>query len=247
MSTIEDRRAWGRRIIRLKDAIQASFDAGDWKELGLLTGCNDYVGSHPRLLRSLSWDDDDYGSNVLSVVEYMLAQAQDNLTIIANFTPVKTWLLQNDRELYNDLIMGVQGTTPRPWDVAISFAGTERQLAESLANILQAANYTVFYDDFYPDMLWGKDLVELFDDIYRQSSRFCVMFLSKEYVTRMWSTHERRSALARAIVERSKEYVLPIRIQEVEVPGLPPTVGYLHINKYSIEQIGEVLLKKLRT
>jgi len=54
--------------------------------------------------------------------------------------------------------------TDRPeyeFDVAISFAGTERPLAEALANVVRDAGFRVFYDDFYPDALWAK--------IYRSS------------------------------------------------------------------------------
>lgn len=49
----------------------------------------------------------------------------------------------------------------------------------------------VFYDDFYSEMLWGKNLVVFFDDIYRKGSRFCVMFISNEYAQpgpRPWIT-----------------------------------------------------------
>jgi hypothetical protein len=44
---------------------------------------------------------------------------------------------------------------PSNFEVAISFAGTERELAEKLAQILQGAGVTVFYDNFYPEHLWG--------------------------------------------------------------------------------------------
>ena len=45
------------------------------------------------------------------------------------------------------------------FDVAISFAGTERNYAEQLATIVKNAGFSVFYDEFYPEYLWGKNLV----------------------------------------------------------------------------------------
>ena len=42
------------------------------------------------------------------------------------------------------------------FDVAISFAGTERAEAEKLAEVVREAGYAVFYDNFYPEQLWGK-------------------------------------------------------------------------------------------
>jgi len=113
---------------------------------------------------------------------------------------------------------------PLQFDVALSFAGSERQHAEELAKRVRDAGFDVFYDDFYPEQLWGKDLPAFFDHIYRKASRFCVMFVSREYAERMWTTHERRSAQARAVQDGSHEYILPIRVDDTDLAGLPPTV-----------------------
>jgi len=132
------------------------------------------------------------------------------------------------------------------FDVAISFAGTERKYAKQLAELISASGFKVFYDDFYPEQLWGKDLVAFFDRIYRKASKYCVMFISAEYENRIWTTHERRSAQARALHEKGREYILPIRVDQTELEGLQPTIGYLPLDQYSIEQIAELLIKKLK-
>ena len=132
------------------------------------------------------------------------------------------------------------------FDVAISFAGTEREHAKQLAELLRASEFKVFYDDFYPEQLWGKDLVAFFDRVYRKASKYCVMFISAEYRNRIWTTHERRSAQARALQEKGREYILPIRVDQTDLDGLPSTVGYLPLDQYSIEQIAELLMKKLK-
>ena len=134
---------------------------------------------------------------------------------------------------------------PDNFDVAISFAGPQRPDAEKLAHLLRSAGVSVFYDNFYPEHLWGKDLVVFFAEIYRKRSRFCVMFVSRAYVDRMWTNHERRSAQARALEEKGSEYILPIRVEDVEVPGLAPTTGHLSLDNFTIEQIAELLIKKL--
>jgi len=134
---------------------------------------------------------------------------------------------------------------PQRFDVAISFAGPERQLAESLAKSVRDAGYVVFYDGFYPEQLWGKDLVSFFDRVYRKASRFCVMFVSREYSERMWTTFERRSAQARALEEKGREYILPIRIDNTDLDGLPPTIGYISVEEHSIEKIASLLIRKL--
>jgi len=131
------------------------------------------------------------------------------------------------------------------YDVALSFAHTERSDAERLATILRAKEVQVFYDGFYPEHLWGKDLAVEFDKIYRKESRYCVIFVSREYTTRLWTVHERRSALARLLEDRGKEYILPIKVEDVDLEGLAPTIGYLALASHPIENIAEILLKKL--
>lgn len=133
------------------------------------------------------------------------------------------------------------------FDVAFSFAGTERNVAEVIATIVRENGFSVFYDNFYPEQLWGKDLISTFDRIYRKDSRYCVMFLSREYAQRMWTTHERRSATARALEERGNEYILPIKVEEVDIDGLSPAVGYVSLSNMSPEQIAELLIAKLRS
>ncbi len=58
----------GNRIIDLKQAIVANFNAGHWEEVGLLTGLSETIDTYPRLLRSLTWGDEDYSGNVLGVL-----------------------------------------------------------------------------------------------------------------------------------------------------------------------------------
>jgi len=94
-------------------------------------------------------------------------------------------------------------------------------------------------------MLWGKDLVEFFDGIYRKQARYCVMLISPEYRDRMWTQHERRSAQARALEERGTEYILPIVVVPAEFPGMQPTLGYLSLSEYPADRIAEILRNKL--
>jgi TIR domain len=132
------------------------------------------------------------------------------------------------------------------FDVAISFAGGQRPIAEQLASAARDAGFAVFYDAFYPEDLWGKDLVVFFDEIYRKQARFCVILVSQEYIDGQWTNHERRSAQARALQERGNEYILPVKINDVELPGMPPTIGYVSLPRLGIEKITDLLIRKLR-
>lgn len=135
---------------------------------------------------------------------------------------------------------------PERFDVAITVARPDRKHAKQLAERLRKAGVEVFYDELYPEHLWGQNLIDTFDEIFRLRATFCVMFISKEYALREWTNHERKSALARALKEKGSSYILPIRIDDTDLPGLPPTVSYMSLNEYTIEQIGDFLIKKVR-
>ncbi|HUU82995.1 MAG TPA: hypothetical protein VM243_05765 [Phycisphaerae bacterium] len=77
--------ALGNRLIELRARIVEAFDAGNWEELGLLTGASGLIARHPRLLRSLSWGDEDYAGNVLTVLRRIVEQDPRTLAVIESY------------------------------------------------------------------------------------------------------------------------------------------------------------------
>lgn len=143
----------------------------------------------------------------------------------------------------------IEGETPREersfdYDVCLSFAGENREYVEWIAGQLRDRGVRVFYDKFEETELWGKDLYEHLDRVYRQAARFCVLFVSEHYARKSWTTHERKSAQARAL-EENGEYVLPVRFDETELPGLLPTLGYLDLREIAPLTLVEHILAKL--
>ena len=131
------------------------------------------------------------------------------------------------------------------YDVAISFAGEDRAVAESIAAALHSLGISVFYDDYERAELWGKNLYDHLSEVYRAKARFCVMLLSKHYAEKQWTNHERQAAQARAFAE-NREYILPIRLDEAEVTGILGTVGYLRLEKETPLSIARLVKKKLK-
>ena len=72
------------------------------------------------------------------------------------------------------------------------------------------------------------------------------MFISKDYVSKAWPTHERKSALARQI-ELKGGYILPVRFDDTKVPGLDSSVVYQDARKKSSKEIAEMILEKFGT
>jgi hypothetical protein len=130
------------------------------------------------------------------------------------------------------------------FDVAVSFAGEDREYVEEVVAPLKQAKVRVFYDSDYMADTWGENLVEFFDGVYRKRSRYAVIFVSRHYAAKMWPRLERRSALARAMEQRAA-YVLPIRLDDAEIDGLLPTVGMIDARRHGIEKIVEAILRKL--
>jgi hypothetical protein len=67
------------------------------------------------------------------------------------------------------------------YEVALSFAGENRDFAEAVAQSLRQEGVQVFYDNFYAADLWGTDLSVKLRDVYYGSSRYCIMILSEPY------------------------------------------------------------------
>ena len=130
------------------------------------------------------------------------------------------------------------------YDVALSFAGEDRTIAKEFFSLLTNRNIKVFYDEDYADDLWGKDLIPHLADLYQNKARFCVMFISKHYPLKRWTRFEQEHIQARAFRD-TNEYILPIRIDDTQVPGIADTRGYRDIREHSLDDIADTLKKKL--
>lgn len=76
------------------------------------------------------------------------------------------------------------------YDFALSFAGENRNLAESLAAELAAREISVFYDKNEQHRILANDVEEYLAPIYRSESRFVVVLLSKDYPKKIWTKFE---------------------------------------------------------
>lgn len=130
------------------------------------------------------------------------------------------------------------------YDLAISFAGEQRSLASSLAIRLDAAGYSVFYDQFASTELWGQDLTTVLADVYGRDARHCLIIVSKEYVRKSWPNLERQHAIAR-FMERRDAYLLCLLTDDTKLPGLPSTIAYLDLRENGEASIYRALLQKL--
>jgi len=131
------------------------------------------------------------------------------------------------------------------FDVALSFAGEDREYVDNIADRLRTHGVKVFYDRYEQATLWGKDLYEHLDHVYQRAARYCVLFASEHYASKVWTNHERKSAQARALQE-NEEYILPVRFDDTQIPGLRPTVGYIDARTTTSDQLIDLVLQKIQ-
>jgi hypothetical protein len=132
----------------------------------------------------------------------------------------------------------------KEYEVSLSFAGEDRTYVADVARHLRAAGVRLFYDEFERVRLWGVDLAEDLQQQYFARSQYVLMFISEHYVSKIWPGHEKRAALAAAIAS-NREYILPVRFDDTELPGMNPTVRFEDARQTSSAELADLVLQKL--
>ena len=130
------------------------------------------------------------------------------------------------------------------FDIALSFAGEHRAVAENIAQELKQSNVSLFYDKFEQSKLWGKRLSKHFQEVYGPKTRFVVVLISKEYPVKDWTDFEFTIAREEAR-HRKNEFILPVRIDDTHISGLPSDVAYLDLNEVGVKGVVKNILIKL--
>jgi hypothetical protein len=131
------------------------------------------------------------------------------------------------------------------FEVLLSFAGPERVYARAIFAICSANGIKIFLDEEFQHEIWGKNLVEYLDQMYRERGAFCVALISHGYCERAFTKVERRAAFDRMIQEAG-EYFLPVRVDDAWPQGLPKATAYLDLRIQGVIGVCETLLRKLR-
>lgn len=130
------------------------------------------------------------------------------------------------------------------FDIAVTFAGEDREFVDEVVALIKEAGFTVFYDEDTKVEMWGQDLTEYFPDVYENRARFAVMFVSAHYAAKPWTRLERRSVLVRAM-QSSAPYLLPVRLDSTELPGVRSTLAYLDAQVEGVAGVAAAVTTKL--
>ncbi|MBD1898863.1 abortive infection family protein [Trichocoleus sp. DQ-A3] len=109
-----------RIVLSIKRCIESKFLESDWTELAYLTNGKDIIYKHQRLLRSLSFGDQDYGDCIFDVIEKLLARDPGNLQIIIDFIGLQEWLKENHPQDFEELYGHTQPLLDTTEEIAIA-------------------------------------------------------------------------------------------------------------------------------
>ena len=129
------------------------------------------------------------------------------------------------------------------YDVALSFAGEDREIAKNLAMSLREESVNVFFDEWATNELWGKNLFQHLTNIYNESS-VVIVLLSKHYLEKQWTQTELRT-LRNTAVHTQDYSIFPIKIDDSPYPSVVSTIGYIDLRVTSIKKIVDLVKEKL--
>ena len=134
------------------------------------------------------------------------------------------------------------------YDFALSFAGTDREIAEALANKLIESEAAVFYDKNEQHRILAEDVEEYLAPIYRSEAEFVIVLLGAEYPKRIWTKFESEQFKQRF----GDASVIPIWFSDVPLGIFDETkrVGGLTFDRArgitsQMVEFARVLMKKL--
>lgn len=131
----------------------------------------------------------------------------------------------------------------RPYDVGLSFSGKDRDFVVKVREHLIALGVKCFYDEDSEVSLVGQHLTERLPAIYREQCDLFVPFLSRNYFESHWARREKREALEVAL--KQDGFIIPIRLDDTDIPGIPSSLGYTSADKRDHSQIADIIARCL--
>lgn len=133
------------------------------------------------------------------------------------------------------------------FDVAVSFAGAQRDYVERFVEACEELGMTVFYDRKMTVQFWGRNLIYEFREVYGgEKARYVVPFISADYLSGSYPLDEFTAAVEQGLHRRG-EYLLPVTMGGVTIPRklLSPAIGYLSADHMTPVELAEALRERL--
>lgn len=235
-------------VLRMLRFILSARARAPWMVFVLLISCEEEseLGSLPSVVR-------DHFSRYFQVARDSFSLQDVHDFLMENYQEVEDLVLRKRKTHFGAEIVAREEmdhriryghSAAREYDFALSFSGAQRAFARDLANALTGRGCKVFFDEYETPSLLGRNLAEELYKVYSEQARYCVILVSSAYKAGPWTNQERRAALDKAISESSAAYILPIQVEDVQLPGLSSSVAYLKAD-VGASEIARILYEKL--
>ena len=130
--------------------------------------------------------------------------------------------------------------------VALSFPGEKREFIAQVAERLAAAlgRNAILYDKFHEAEFARPNLDTHLQRLYHDEADLNVVFVCNEYNLKEWCGLEWR-AIRDLIKSREDDLVMPVRFDNVEVPGFFSIDGYVWVGDRQPQEIAQLILARL--
>lgn len=129
------------------------------------------------------------------------------------------------------------------YDVAFSYTSEDRAIAHEIAESLRKENLQVFFDEHSSAELWGANLYDYFEDVYKHS-RLCIVLYSQKYSESQWCTYEFKHLVAHSR-SRPSFSVLPVQIAGAPFSGDFAHIGFVQWEQLNSEKLTQIVKQRL--
>jgi hypothetical protein len=130
------------------------------------------------------------------------------------------------------------------FDFAISYAGEDEGIASDLCQFLREKGATVFFAANEKVYLLGKGLYSELPYVFGPYTRFAIPIVSMNYHQKYWPLREFEYC-RKEQKKRGFEFILPLRLDDIELPGLKEDLVYLDVRREGILKVCEIMMGKL--
>ncbi len=143
---------------------------------------------------------------------------------------------------------------PDKFLVAISFAGEQRDLVREIAEAVERriGVNNVFFDEWFEPHIAGHDADIKLQEIYADQCELAVVCVSERYKGKEWTQAEYEAIRARVMKSRVSSNrrdqlaILPIRVGDGDVNGIPFNAIVPDIRNRSPDQTADLIIERLR-
>jgi hypothetical protein len=143
---------------------------------------------------------------------------------------------------------------PERFQVALSFSGAEREFVRAIAAAVERrlGPSSVFFDEWFEFYIAGDDADVKLQRIYGAGCELAVVCVSATYGRKAWTRAEHRAIRSRLMLShadedpRQPDRVLPIRVGEGDVNGIPFNTIAPDVRERTPDQIAELIVDRLQ-